>query len=135
MAIGSSIPIDLLCNSMGYIYKGYDFTSDSLDNLKLTEKLTKELYKACSNAAEDLMQIDVTLRNTGRAKKLLDCIIESLKLCKKYEDKNKIKKFINSKSDKKRFFYQRLKLYIYFVDLTQSALLTKKHTNSMIEIE
>lgn len=129
MSIGSSISIDILCKSMGYAYKGYDFTSDSLNDLELTEKLTKELYKACCDAAEDLMQIDKILRNTGRAVKLLECIIECLEFCKKYEHKNKIMKFFTSKSDKRKFFSQRIKLHIYFVDLSESALFTKKFHN------
>jgi len=129
MSVTSSVTIDMLFKSVGYIYKGYDFTSDSIDDLELTEKLTRELYKTCCDAAEDLMQINLTLRNTGRARILLDCIAECLEFCRKYEKKNKIKKFFTSRSDKKKFFFQRIKMHTCFIEFCESALFTKRFSN------
>lgn len=124
-----SISISKLGKAAVLIYNGYDYTKNGINNLEFNRSLSKDLYSRCCDTAEDLQQIEHRLINTGRAKTLTNSIEASIKLCKKYDKKNKFSRFISSSSDRKKFEMQHLVIHLHFTELCRSTFLTEEFPN------
>jgi len=118
-----------LAKTAGYAYAGYDYTKSGIGNMDFNSNLSKDLYHRCCDIAEDLQQIEYRIVNTGRAKRLTDSIEDALELCKKYDKKNCIKKFISSSSDKSEFQMKHIIIHFHFSELCMSSFLTSEFSN------
>lgn len=125
----NSISISKLGKTAQFIYSGFNYTNDNIGNMSFNHELSRELYSRCCDAIEDLQQIKYNILKTGRAKMLLESIESALELCKKYDKKNKIKRFISSISYRKEFQMKHIIIHIYFTELCMSLFLTSEFPN------
>ena len=130
-----SISFTKIGKAVGLAYKGFDYTKNGIANLEFNRSLSKDLYSRCCDIAEDLQQIEYRIINTGRAQILRTSVEHAIELCKKYDKKNKVKRFFSSTSDKKVFEMQHIILHLHFVELCCSTFLTDEFPNQIEEGE
>lgn len=135
MSISTFISFNHLCDLFKISLNTSIFTFDHFTKIKSNKKLTNGLYHRCADIIEDIHQISNKINNTNRLILLINCIVESFELCRKYEKKNKVKRFLLSSYYKKKFLEKHIELYLFFLEFNKSIYISNNLSICQIEIQ